>query len=134
LEGGNLALITALVGTPYAARLDGAILVLEDVSEPVYRIDRMLRHLMLSGALARVRATVFGAFTERGEEREGTRPLDDVLGEAAEAAGVPCIAGAPVGHIDDQWTLPLGALAELDADRCTLTVLGERAAHDPERT
>ncbi|HEU4565533.1 MAG TPA: LD-carboxypeptidase [Gemmatimonadaceae bacterium] len=134
LEGGNLALITALVGTPYAARLDDAILVLEDVSEPVYRIDRMLRHLMLSGALARVRAIVFGAFTDRGEETEGTRPLDDVLREAADAAGVPCIAGAPVGHIDDQWTLPLGALAELDADRRTLTVLVERAAQHPERT
>lgn len=127
LEGGNLALVCALVGTPYAARLDDAILVLEDVNEPVYRIDRMLRHLMLAGALARLRGIVFGAFTELGEgegaEGEGARALDEVLREAADAAGVPCIAGAPVGHIDDQWTIPLGALAELDADRRTLTVM-----------
>jgi muramoyltetrapeptide carboxypeptidase len=114
LVGGNLALVTALVGTPYAARLDGAILVLEDVCEPVYRIDRMLVHLRLSGSLAGVRGIIFGAFTERGDE-SSSLPLDEVLRETADAIGVPCIADAPVGHIDDQWTLPLGAMAEMDA-------------------
>jgi muramoyltetrapeptide carboxypeptidase len=123
LEGGNLALVASLVGTPFAARLDDAILVLEDVNEPVYRIDRMLRQLKLAGSFARVRALVFGAFTERGDsDPTGDRPLDDVLGEAAQLVSGPCVAGVPVGHLDAQWTVPLGAMATLDADAQTLNV------------
>src|SRR5919199_779323 len=68
LVGGNLALVTALLGTPVAPDFDGAVLVLEDVNEPVYRIDRMLQQLRLAGVLARVGALVLGAFTERGDE------------------------------------------------------------------
>lgn len=126
LEGGNLALITALVGTPFAARLDGAILALEDVNEPLYRIDRMLVHLRLAGALARLAGLVFGAFTARGDdEDEGgpePRTLDDVLAEAAGCVNGPCLAGVPVGHLDDQWTMPLGATAELDGGARALRV------------
>jgi muramoyltetrapeptide carboxypeptidase len=128
LTGGNLALLCALAGTPYAPDYDGAILVVEDVNEPVYRIDRMLTQLRLSGALACCAGLVFGAFTDlptgAPEESGGTRTLTEVLADAAQWARIPCIAGAPVGHIDDQWTLPLGATAELDADACTLTVIG----------
>lgn len=123
LAGGNLALMASLVGTPYFPELDGAILVLEDVNEAAYRIDRMLRHLRLSGALKKISGLMFGAFTERGEEAEwDSLPLAQVLRETAEAAGVPCLAGVPVGHIDDQWTLPLGAVAELDASERRLTI------------
>lgn len=121
LAGGNLALLAALAGTPWAPRLDDAILVVEDVGEAVYRIDRMLRQLRLAGLLAGVRGIVFGAFTERPDEPDGL-PLDDVLAETADALGVPCIAGAPIGHIDDQWTIPLGARAVLDADARSLSV------------
>jgi muramoyltetrapeptide carboxypeptidase len=129
LVGGNLALVAALVGTPFAPRLDGAILVLEDVNEPVYRIDRMLMQLRLSGLPRGLRGLVFGAFTERGDERDaGDRSLDDVLCEAAAEVDGPCLAGVPVGHIDDQWTLPLGAAAELDAECGRLTVEPAAAA------
>jgi muramoyltetrapeptide carboxypeptidase len=121
LAGGNLALLSALAGTPYFPQLEGAILVLEDVNEPVYRIDRMLRHLRLTGALGLVAGLLFGAFTERGDEGE-TLPLAQVLRETAEAVGVPCLAGVPVGHIADQWTLPLGAEAEMDAGSRLLTI------------
>jgi muramoyltetrapeptide carboxypeptidase len=123
LAGGNLALLASLAGTPYFPELDGAILVLEDVNEPVYRIDRMLRHLRLAGALSGLAGLLFGAFTERGEEPEGeVLPLAQVLRETAEAAGVPSLAGVPVGHIANQWTLPLGAAAELDATARRLTI------------
>ena len=121
LAGGNLALLSALAGTPYFPRLDGAILVLEDVNEPVYRIDRMLRHLRLTGELGRVAGLLFGAFTERGDEGQ-TLPLAHVLRETAEAIGAPCLAGVPVGHIADQWTLPLGAIAELNTEDRSLTI------------
>lgn len=116
LAGGNLALLAALAGTPYAPRLDGAILVLEDVNEAVYRVDRMLRQLVLAGMLRGCRALVFGQCTDCPAERDdGARTLDEVLAELADELGVPCLAGVPVGHVDEQWTVPLGATATLDA-------------------
>jgi len=123
LVGGNLALLVALLGTPYFPALDGAILVLEDIGEAVYRLDRMLVQLRLAGALSRVAGLVFGAFTDCPETSDdGVRRLDEVLDEAAAAAGVPAVANAPVGHIDEQWTLPLGLTATLDAGAGTLHV------------
>jgi muramoyltetrapeptide carboxypeptidase len=114
LEGGNLALICALLGTPYAPRFEGAILVLEDVNEPLYRIDRMLRQLILAGALARIAGLCFGAFSERGEESEATpRSLDVLFREAASHVHGPVVCDVPCGHLADQWTFPLGARAEL---------------------
>jgi len=123
LAGGNLALLSALAGTPFAPRLGDTILVLEDIDEPVYRIDRMIRQLLLAGLLDGVRGIVFGTCANCPEAADdGARRLDDVVGEVAELLDVPAIIGAPIGHIDDQWTLPLGALASLDAERRTLTV------------
>lgn len=123
LVGGNLALLTALAGTPYAPDYAGAILVVEDVNEAHYRIDRMMMTLHLSGALAGLAGLVFGRFTdiprEFGDEEWS---LERVLADAAARAGVPCVSGAPFGHIDDQWTLPLGAMADFDADARTLCV------------
>jgi muramoyltetrapeptide carboxypeptidase len=127
LGGGNLAVLSALCGTPFFPSLDGAIVVLEDINEPVYRIDRMFRHLLLAGALDACTAIAFGHCTSCSEESDdGARSLDDVLTETAEALGVPCIAGIPVGHIPEQWTLPLGAMAELDVDALRLTVLARQ--------
>jgi len=123
LAGGNLALLSALAGTPFAPRLADAILVLEDIDEPVYRIDRMMRQLLLAGMLDDVRGIAFGTCTNCPEGADdGARRLDDVVGEIAELLDIPAIIGAPIGHIDDQWTLPLGAMATLDADRRTLAV------------
>jgi muramoyltetrapeptide carboxypeptidase len=123
LVGGNLALLASLCGTPFAPDYTDAILFLEDIGEATYRIDRMLRQLALSGALVRLAGIVYGRFTD------GTDPADEsscelleILREAADLAAVPAISGAPVGHIDDQWTIPIGAMAELDADNCTLHV------------
>ena len=127
LVGGNLALLCALAGTPYAPDYRDAILIVEDVNEAVYRIDRMLTQLRLGGCLSTCRGIVFGQFTDvpldSPEESLGTRTLEGVLGEVALAVNIPCIAGAPIGHVADQWTLPLGAIAELDADARTLRIL-----------
>ncbi|HUR91991.1 MAG TPA: LD-carboxypeptidase [Gemmatimonadaceae bacterium] len=123
LVGGNLALVAAMIGTPFAPDLDDSILFLEDVGERTYRVDRMLRQIYLSGGLKNCRGIVFGEFTEcDATSGSGARELDEVLIEIAELAEVPCIAGAPIGHIDDQWTLPVGASAVLDADARTLSV------------
>lgn len=123
LVGGNLAVLTSIIGTPYAPEFNGAILVLEDVNESVYRIDRMLTQLRLSGALDVLAGLVFGAFTESPPDTSNEdRPLDDLLGEFAERTGVPCLSNFPMGHIDVQFTIPLGATAELDVDNNTLVV------------
>ena len=126
LVGGNLALLASLAGTAFSPNYDGAILVVEDVGEATYRIDRMLRQLELSGALGRVAGIVFGQFTDGTDDTDvATRKLDVVLREAADVAGVPAMAGVPMGHIDDHWTIPLGVTAELDAGAATLHVLPE---------
>ena len=124
LVGGNLAILASLAGTPYAPDYADAILVVEDVGEPTYRIDRMLRQLVLSGTLAELAGIAFGQFTEGSDaDDDASRGLDDILRETAELLGVPAVSGIPLGHVDHQWTVPLGARAELDADGCALRVL-----------
>ena len=123
LAGGNLALVASLCGTPYAIDFADAIVVLEDVFEPVYRIDRMFQQLLLCG-LRECAGLVIGTFSGMPDKGiDSGRTLDALFAEVAEELGVPCIAGAPIGHIDDQWTLPLGRAAELDAAARTLHVL-----------
>jgi muramoyltetrapeptide carboxypeptidase len=125
LVGGNLALLAALAGTAFAPTYENAIIVFEDVNEAVYRVERMLLTLRLGDAFASCTGIVFGEFTNTPEERPeggGSRPLEAVLQELADQLRVPCVAGVPVGHIADQWTIPLGAHAVLDADARTLTV------------
>jgi len=129
LAGGNVAVLSALSGTAYFPDLSNAILVLEDVNEAVYRIDRMLQQLAMTGALDHLAGIAFGHCTScdpLAEQSASTdselRTLDDVLREVADSLNVPCVAGLPIGHIDDHWTLPLGAPATLDATGLTLTV------------
>lgn len=131
--GGNLTLVTTLLGTPFAPNFDGAILILEDIGEAIYRVDRMLRHLILAGALQQCVAILAGSFRPpRDEVAKDNRALDDVLAEAATRAGIPCLAGAPFGHILDQWTIPLEAIAELDTDARAFRIVGEEKRRDPD--
>ncbi|MGH9422507.1 MAG: S66 peptidase family protein [Thermoanaerobaculia bacterium] len=124
LAGGNLALITALQGTPYSVDFDGAILVIEDIGEAVYRIDRMLRQLLLGGSLQKCAALVAGDFkAPTGDKTFDPRAVDELLAEAADIAGIPCLAGAPFGHIADQWTIPIGASAQVDTSDLSLRVI-----------
>ncbi|MEW6336752.1 MAG: LD-carboxypeptidase [Acidobacteriota bacterium] len=129
LVGGNLSLISALEGTPYAIDTRDAILVIEDVREAPYRIDRMLRQLRLAGKLSQLRGAVLGQFTrnyDREDEQKRDDPrytVDGVLRQYFADAGIPVLVSFPIGHVKENLTLPLGALAEIDADAVTLTVL-----------
>jgi muramoyltetrapeptide carboxypeptidase len=125
LVGGNLAVLTSLAGTPYWPRFDGAILFLEDVNEYIYRIDRMLSTLLLSDALAGVAGVVLGGFTDCpvSEGSFGTLTLDEVFEDYFGTLGVPVFRGAQFGHVKRKWTLPLGVMAEMDADAGTLRLL-----------
>ncbi len=124
LIGGNLTLLSCLVGSRHFPELDGALLFLEDVGEDLYRVDRMLAQLRMIGALERVAGVLIGQFTElkRGTS-DGALGFDEVLATYLEPLGVPVAYGFPIGHIDDQWTLPIGARARLDAGAGTLELL-----------
>jgi len=122
LVGGNLAVLSALLGTPYAPPWDDTVLFLEDVGERPYRVDRMLTSLRQAGALSRVRGVLLGAFTEAAPGEDGVS-VEDVLGERLSDLGIPVASGAAAGHIDDNLELPFGHEVELDTARGTLTWL-----------
>lgn len=123
LAGGNLALLASLCGTRDALCGAGAIVVLEDVNEPAYRVDRMLRQLEQSGAFDGCVGLAVGQFTDvPSDEQPDAMTVDDVIAELASRCRVPCLANLPIGHIADQWTVPLGAVAALDVDRHSLVV------------
>jgi muramoyltetrapeptide carboxypeptidase len=126
LLGGNLSVLTRLLGTPFLAPLEGAILLLEDVGERPYRLDRMWTHLALAGVFRRVRGIVLGEFTGC-EEKEADYSSADVLRELAAATGLPCAAGFPIGHGAENQPVPLGVRVRLDAGSRRLTFLESAA-------
>jgi muramoyltetrapeptide carboxypeptidase len=125
LLGGNLTVLTALMGTPYLPDFSGAILFLEDVDEAEYRIDRMLTQLALGGVLRRVAGVVFGQCTDcrgRGPSYGGFT-LSEVLQQHLEPLGVPAFQGALIGHVPNQFSIPVGIRAEIDASAGTIRIL-----------
>jgi muramoyltetrapeptide carboxypeptidase len=124
LLGGNLAVLTSMAGSPYWPKFDGAILVLEDVNEYIYRVDRMLSTLKLAGVLDRLAGVVLGGFTncEPGEGY-GTLTLDEVFDDYFKGLTVPVFRGAQFGHVKKKWTLPIGLPVEMDAQAGTLRLL-----------
>ena len=125
LLGGNLTVLTALVGTQYLPSFDGAILFLEDVGEAEYRIDRMLTQLGQAGVLKKLKGVVFGQCTDctAKDSSYGGFTLNDVLTQHLGSLGIPAYQGAWFGHITDQFTLPVGGRVEIDADAGTLRLL-----------
>jgi muramoyltetrapeptide carboxypeptidase len=122
LIGGNLALLSATLGTPYQVDATGAILAIEDVGEPPYRLDRLLTQLRLAGVLEGVAGVALGSFAEC-EGDAGDPGLLDVFADRLGDLGVPVLAGLPFGHVPHNWTLPFGVRARLDADAGTLALL-----------
>lgn len=124
LLGGNLTVLTTLLGSPYVPAFDGAVLFLEDVNEDIYRVDRMLTQLRLAGLLGRLRGFVFGSCSEcEPGEGYGSLTLEEVLDEHVKPLGVPAYEGAMIGHQDRQFTVPIGVEVELDASAGTITML-----------
>ena len=115
LVGGNLSIVASLLGTPWAWPSVGTILFLEDVSESLYRVDRLLTQLRLAGVLHHTRGFVLGSFTEDADPAA-------VLREHFGALGKPLLAGWPAGHSIPNRALPLGAEVTLDAVAGTLTM------------
>lgn len=118
LLGGNLSVFTRLIGTRWLPDLRGCVLLIEDVGEKPYRLDRMWTHLQLAGLFDGVRGIVFGEFT--GCDEKDYSPAD-VLDEMASALGIPCVAGFRIGHGEVNEPVMLGAPVRLDAGALTLS-------------
>lgn len=128
LIGGNLSLICSLMGTPYEPDFRDKILFIEEVGESPYRVDRMLTQLINSGKLKSCAGLALGVF--KGCETRPDDPdfafstsLKDVVLDRLRGVGIPAVYGLPIGHIEDNLTLPLGISASLDADKCELKLL-----------
>ncbi|WP_213295820.1 muramoyltetrapeptide carboxypeptidase [Paraburkholderia sacchari] len=116
LWGGNLAMLTSLVGTPYMPPVEGGILFVEDINEQPFRVERMLYQLHLSGILARQHALVLGDFSGgRSYDYDNGYDFQAMVEQVRSVVGIPVITGLPFGHIDNMVTLPFGAQAHLKA-------------------
>lgn len=125
LIGGNLTILSTLMGTPWLPDLKGAVLFLEDVNEAEYRVDRMFQQLKLAGVLDGLAGVIFGQCTSCAN----TAPdytgftVDQLVDQYFAPLGIPAISGFDSGHISNQLSLPSGALVELDGDARTVRVL-----------
>jgi muramoyltetrapeptide carboxypeptidase len=114
--GGNLAMLTSLIGSPFFPGIEGGILFIEDIAEPAYRVERMLYHLVHAGVLARQKVLVIGDFTSyRTTEYDNGYDLDATFERIAAVAGIPIVRGLPFGHDAAKFTLPFGAPGRLVA-------------------
>ncbi len=120
--GGNLTLITALMGTPYDINLSGSVLFLEDVGEKAYKVDRMMTQLWLAGKLQQCVAIVLGQFSE-AEDSSYVTTMEEVLRSRLAPLKIPVIANFPLGHVKEKFTMPIGVMAEVDADAKKITLL-----------
>ena len=133
IVGGNLSIIASLVGTPYELSGKGALLFIEDVGEPSYKIDRLLQQLWQNGLLSRVNGILLGDFIGGEEdEEEGDFTKDEVLEYYARLIGKPVIKGLPAGHGRNNMFLPLGVHAIMVAnDDGTASLCIDEAAATP---
>ncbi|MEG4444156.1 LD-carboxypeptidase [Microcoleus sp. AT9_B5] len=124
LIGGNLSVIAAMVGSAYLPTWENSILFVEEVGEEVYRIDRMLTQLKLAGILDRISGFIFGQCTKcEAEKPQESLTLAQVLSDHIRPLKIPAWYGSMVGHIREQFTLPIGLEVEIDADSGTIRLL-----------
>jgi muramoyltetrapeptide carboxypeptidase len=110
LMGGNLTCLTHLIGTPYFPDLTGALLLMEDCNEALYRLDRLLLHLKLAGILERLGGLILGRFQECGDPER----IWEMVVEATKHFGFPIIANLPFGHTLENQVVPFGLPFTLD--------------------
>lgn len=127
LIGGNLSLVSAMIGTPFEVQTDGAVLFLEDVREAPYRVDRMLRQLKSAGKLDGLAGVILGQFTRVDPEDEEDWSIHDVIEDYFKDAPYPVVMNFPVGHVRKNTSLPVGAMVEVDADQRIIRVLEDPA-------
>ncbi len=128
LVGGNLSIITSLLGTPYDMNYDNKIIYLEEVGEEPYRVDRMLTELILAGKFKHASGIAIGVFKNCEPRRKNASfsnsfSLKEVLFDRLFDLGIPVVYGLSFGHITNKFTLPTGVNARLDVAEQTLSLL-----------
>jgi len=124
LLGGNLTVLAGIAGSRYFPDFGNSLLFLEDIGEEPYRIDRMFSQLALTGALSKIKGLIFGKCSDcQAKNPRNSLTLDQVLNDYVKPLGIPAYQGARIGHIDEQFILPIGARVRMDAGQGTLQVL-----------
>jgi muramoyltetrapeptide carboxypeptidase len=124
LIGGNLTVFCSLLGTPYWPSCTGKILFLEETHEEPYRIDRMLNSLRLAGVFDEISGVIFGQFNDCNEEKPlESFTLEEVVRHQLKGYSFPVIWGAPIGHVKDKWTLPIGMQVTMKAEDLSLKLM-----------
>ncbi|MBW4426372.1 MAG: LD-carboxypeptidase [Nostoc desertorum CM1-VF14] len=123
LVGGNLSVLSAMVGSPYLPSWNKSILFVEEVGEDVYRIDRMLTQLKTAGILNQIAGFIFGQCSKCSLGDEPSFTLMQVLQQHILPLGIPAWYGSMIGHIKDKFTLPIGVEVEIDAELGTIQML-----------
>ena len=123
LVGGNLMLVASSLGTRWEVDTRGAILLIEEVGERPYRIDRMLQQLRSAGKLAALVGVGVGDLSGCVDERYPLPSAEDVIEEIVRPLGVPLVTGLPMGHVPANRTWPVGARATIDAKRGEIRIL-----------
>jgi muramoyltetrapeptide carboxypeptidase len=124
LLGGNLSLIASIMGTKYQPSFNGSVLVIEDIGEEPYRIDRYLSQLKNSGVLYKINACILGQFTDCApKEPEKSLTLEQIFNDYLGNLKIPVISNLSYGHIPQKLTLPLGARVRVDAKRQKITII-----------
>jgi muramoyltetrapeptide carboxypeptidase len=124
LVGGNLSVLVALAGSKYLPDFAGRILFLEDVSEAPYRVDRMFSTLKLMGVLDQVAGVIFGQCTDcTPGDGYGSLTLAQILDDYLKPLKIPAYRGAMIGHLREQFIVPVGGRVEMDADAGTFRML-----------
>ncbi len=130
LVGGSLTLLAASIGTAWALAAEGAILVIEEIGEQPYRIDRMLQQLLAARALDGVTGIAIGSLTGCSDERFPEPAALDVLLEVLARLRVPIVSGLPIGHARCNQPWPVGARATIDGQRGELQILERGVASE----
>lgn len=124
LIGGNLSMVAALAGTPYAADFTDSLLYIEEVNEAPYRIDRWMTQLDLAVGFNKAAGVIIGICDNCGPGQEDVSlTLDETLDAHLQPLTIPAVTGYSIGHIRNQFTLPVGVRATLDTGRQTITLL-----------
>lgn len=124
LVGGNLSVLTGILGSDYLPVWKNKILFLEDVGEEIYRVDRMMSQLKLAGVLDKISGFIFGKCTDCDPgDGYGSLTLEEVIDHYIKPLNIPAYSGAMIGHINKMFTVPIGIAAEIDADKGTIQLL-----------
>jgi len=120
LLGGNLSVLSAMMGSDYLPNWNNSILFLEDVGEDVYRLDRMLTQLKLNGVLEEISGLIFGQCISCEMSSSNSLSLKQVFDDHIKPLDIPAFSGAMIGHIDNMITLPVGLEVEIDTQKGTI--------------